>query len=157
MVNKTLEINGTTGTATLSPKRRVSNPKIFTKGIKWLLVENRAEVEGAQFRLRGGEQIKVRRIVLAIIKEASGFKTRTEDPEFAMEMIYDSERLMKVINRVGSRTSAIFKFHYGLEGEEFHTLEETGKRFSLSKERIRVIVDNAMIKLIRMSIRDGAF
>jgi RNA polymerase primary sigma factor len=37
--------------------------------------------------------------------------------------------------------------YFGLEGEESHTLEQIGREFSVSRERIRQIKDRALVRL----------
>jgi RNA polymerase primary sigma factor len=48
------------------------------------------------------------------------------------------------------RESEIISMRFGLENEESMTLEEVGKRFKVSRERIRQIQDTALVKLRRL-------
>ena len=45
------------------------------------------------------------------------------------------------------REGNILRFRYGLMDGRAHTLEETGRKFSLTRERIRQIEKDAMNKL----------
>ncbi|HOH28927.1 MAG TPA: sigma-70 family RNA polymerase sigma factor [Candidatus Hydrogenedentes bacterium] len=54
------------------------------------------------------------------------------------------EALMSLLNE---RETAIMRFRYGLDDGCPHTLEETGKHFDLTRERIREIERNAMKRM----------
>jgi len=54
------------------------------------------------------------------------------------------EALMSLLNE---RETAIMRFRYGLDDGCPHTLEETGKHFDLTRERIRQIERNAMKRM----------
>jgi RNA polymerase primary sigma factor len=58
------------------------------------------------------------------------------------------ERLLKVLT---PRERAIIEMRYGLGKEEPMTLEEVGKRFRLSRERIRQVEEKAKKKLLAMA------
>ena len=58
------------------------------------------------------------------------------------------ERLLKVLT---PRERAIIELRYGLGKEEPMTLEEVGKRFRLSRERIRQVEEKAKKKLLAMA------
>jgi RNA polymerase primary sigma factor len=45
------------------------------------------------------------------------------------------------------REARILKMYFGLDGHEAHTLEQIGKEFSVSRERIRQIKDRALVRL----------
>jgi RNA polymerase primary sigma factor len=50
-----------------------------------------------------------------------------------------------------SREETIIKMRFGLVGGKEHTLEEVGRHFSLTRERIRQIEANALRKLRQSS------
>jgi RNA polymerase primary sigma factor len=56
-------------------------------------------------------------------------------------------RLQHLLEILTPRERRIIKLRYGLGGEGEHTLEEIGKQFNLSRERIRQIEQAAMKKL----------
>jgi len=55
------------------------------------------------------------------------------------------ERLIASLKRTKKRDIEILRYRYGLDGEKPHTLEETGGRFKMTKERVRQI-QNRIIK-----------
>lgn len=60
----------------------------------------------------------------------------------------DVERLLTVLT---PRECAIIKMRYGLGGGDAMTLEEVGKKFRLSRERIRQVEEKAKKKLLAMA------
>lgn len=57
------------------------------------------------------------------------------------------EELEHVLNTLNSREKAVIILRYGLEQEEPHTLEETGRRLHITRERARQIESKALEKL----------
>ena len=53
----------------------------------------------------------------------------------------------KVLGTLTPREERIIRLRFGLGGEEEHTLEEVGKEFGVSRERIRDIEARALLKL----------
>ena len=58
----------------------------------------------------------------------------------------ETERLQKFrnlieesIGRISPREVAILKFRFGMTDNQTHTLEETGKLFGITRERVRQI------------------
>lgn len=65
------------------------------------------------------------------------------------------ERVNKVVDRyLGVREAMVLSMRYGLRGYEVHTLDDTGKRFGLTRERIRQIESKAIDRLRRLARRD---
>jgi RNA polymerase primary sigma factor len=62
-------------------------------------------------------------------------------------------RLEQLLNGLTPRERQVIMLRFGLGGEGEHTLEEIGKRFDLSRERIRQIEHGAMEKLRGVSRR----
>ena len=58
-----------------------------------------------------------------------------EDMAFAQR----NERVADLIARLPYRERTILELRYGLSGEEAHTLEEVGRRFGVTRERVRQI------------------
>ena len=50
----------------------------------------------------------------------------------------------KTVNRLPPREAKIITLRYGLKGQKTHTLEETGQKFGLTRERIRQIEAQAL-------------
>jgi len=68
-------------------------------------------------------------------------------------LIRDIDRLLRPLD---DREAAILRLRYGLGGGSQLTLEEVGKQFNLTRERIRQIEVKAMSKLRHPSNVDGA-
>jgi RNA polymerase primary sigma factor len=64
-----------------------------------------------------------------------------------------ADRLQQLLNGLTPRERRVIMLRFGLGGEGEHTLEEIGKRFALSRERIRQIEQAAMAKLRGVSRR----
>ena len=57
------------------------------------------------------------------------------------------EQLFEVLNTLSSRESQVLKLRFGLEDGRTRTLEEVGKEFNITRERIRQIEAKALRKL----------
>lgn len=64
------------------------------------------------------------------------------------EAVIDALRL---VDQLPAREAEVVKLRYGLGGKEPHTCEQIGKRFGLTRERVRQIQDLALRKLRRAS------
>ena len=53
----------------------------------------------------------------------------------------------KLLSDLSPRENKILKYRFGFEDSETHTLEETGKEFGVTRERIRQIEAKAMERL----------
>ena len=62
-----------------------------------------------------------------------------------------SAEIGKVLEKLGEREARIISLYFGLDSDNPLTLEEIGKQFSLTRERIRQIKDRALEKLKRIS------
>lgn len=58
------------------------------------------------------------------------------------------EEVERLLEELTPRERAIIELRYGLKNEEAMTLEEVGKRFKLSRERIRQVEERAKKKLL---------
>ena len=67
----------------------------------------------------------------------------------------DTELLQQVLETLNERERKILNMRYGLEGGNPQTLEEVGEHFGLTRERIRQIQEEALVRLrARMKERD---
>jgi RNA polymerase primary sigma factor len=78
-------------------------------------------------------------------------ESSSKDP--AKLAIYSSlrEKFKQVLASLMEREQLILKMRYGIDDDTPRTLEEVGKYFSLSRERIRQIELKAIQKLKRMT------
>jgi RNA polymerase primary sigma factor len=65
----------------------------------------------------------------------------------AIEQIEIDQQLEELMEQLTEREANIIRFRYGLTDGKAHTLEETGKEFNLTRERIRQIEKDAMKRL----------
>jgi len=58
-----------------------------------------------------------------------------------------SERINAVLDTLPCREAQVLKLRFGLDDGRFYTLEEVGRKFGLTRERIRQIEDKALRRL----------
>jgi len=58
-----------------------------------------------------------------------------------------SEKIEEVLDSLPSREAHILRMRFGLENGHYYTLEEVGKKFGLTRERIRQIENKALRRL----------
>lgn len=73
----------------------------------------------------------------------------------AIEQIEIDQQLEELMDQLTEREANIIRFRYGLTDGKAHTLEETGREFNLTRERIRQIEKDAM-KRLRHYVADHA-
>jgi RNA polymerase primary sigma factor len=78
---------------------------------------------------------------------------RERVPPADVELVRKSfeEEIERLLEELTPRERAIIELRYGLRGEEPLTLEEVGKRFRLSRERIRQVEEKAKKRLLGMA------
>jgi RNA polymerase primary sigma factor len=59
----------------------------------------------------------------------------------------ETERINEVLSQLTDREARVIRLRYGLEDGRTHTLEEVGKEFNVTRERIRQIEAKALKKL----------
>jgi RNA polymerase primary sigma factor len=105
---------------------------------------------------------------LAIIRKAiriynSGSQFEQTDPEFSISAtliddnckapdtglaaVEDLHQVQELLRKMDEREAAVLRLRYGLEGGQPLTLNEIGERLGLTRERIRQIEKDALIKL----------
>jgi len=65
------------------------------------------------------------------------------------------QQLEQLMDQLTEREANILRYRYGLVDARAHTLEETGRQFSLTRERIRQIENDAM-KRLRQFVAENA-
>ncbi|MBI2432068.1 MAG: RNA polymerase sigma factor RpoD/SigA [Candidatus Hydrogenedentes bacterium] len=65
----------------------------------------------------------------------------------AIEQIEMDQQMEELMKELTDREANILRYRYGLTDGKAHTLEETGKRFKLTRERIRQIEKDVMKRL----------
>ena len=68
-------------------------------------------------------------------------------PDEAADMIFRNEALAKALRALGERERRVLELRYGLNGEAPLTLDEVGRVFDVTRERIRQIENHSLKKL----------
>jgi RNA polymerase primary sigma factor len=72
---------------------------------------------------------------------------KAADPETSAHQALRSEALRDVLNTLSYRARRVLELRYGLGGERPRTLDEVGRVFNVTRERIRQIEDRSLQKL----------
>ena len=70
-----------------------------------------------------------------------------EEPDVRTQREALRDVLESSLTHLPAREARVLKMYFGLDGEEPHTLEQIGKKFAVSRERIRQIKDRALVRL----------
>ena len=68
-------------------------------------------------------------------------------PEEAAEVTLRKETLSRVLGTLSYRERRVLELRYGLNGEQPRTLDEVGRAFQVTRERIRQIENQGLKKL----------
>ena len=68
-------------------------------------------------------------------------------PERAAEFIADQSALRGMLDELNERDRGVLEMRYGMGGEQPATLEDVGKAFGITRERVRQIEAKAMARL----------
>jgi RNA polymerase primary sigma factor len=68
-------------------------------------------------------------------------------PEEAAEVTLRKETLEKILSHLSQRERRVLELRYGLNGEHPRTLDEVGRAFNVTRERIRQIENQSLKKL----------
>jgi RNA polymerase primary sigma factor len=81
-------------------------------------------------------------------------------PDEAAEVSMRKETLVKILGTLSHRERRVLELRYGLDGEHPRTLDEVGRTFNVTRERIRQIENQSLKKLRALadshSLRDVA-
>ena len=80
--------------------------------------------------------------------------TLTESPAEALQNTSLSETVRQVLDSLSPREAKVLRMRFGIEMQSDHTLEEVGKQFDVTRERIRQIETKALRKLRHPSRSD---
>jgi RNA polymerase primary sigma factor len=58
-----------------------------------------------------------------------------------------SEQIMSALDELSEREQEVVRMRFGLDGDQPQTLEEVGRRFGVTRERIRQIESKTLAKL----------
>jgi RNA polymerase primary sigma factor len=72
-------------------------------------------------------------------------------PEDAADTVIREETLYRVLGLLSYRERRILEMRYGLSGEQPRTLDEVGKTFNVTRERVRQIENQSLKKLQAMA------
>jgi RNA polymerase primary sigma factor len=70
-----------------------------------------------------------------------------ELPDEATEMTLRKETLHRILGTLSSREQQVLELRFGLDGQHPRTLDEVGRTFNLTRERIRQIENRSLTKL----------
>ena len=70
-----------------------------------------------------------------------------DDPAEAAGQVLMQEQLRRILSTLTPREKRVLELRYGLDGGRSRTLEEVGKEFNVTRERIRQIESKALRKL----------
>jgi RNA polymerase primary sigma factor len=68
-------------------------------------------------------------------------------PDEAAETVMRREILLKILSKLAPRERRVLELRYGLDGKHPRTLDEVGKTFNVTRERIRQIENQGLKKL----------
>ncbi len=71
-------------------------------------------------------------------------------PDEAAEVTLRKETLAKILGTLSHRERRVLELRYGLNGEHPRTLDEVGRAFNVTRERIRQIENQSLKKLRAM-------
>jgi len=71
-------------------------------------------------------------------------------PDDHLEEKNVTKMLAELIERLPPREADVVRFRYGLDGGDERTLEEVGRRFNITRERVRQLQSVALLKLRKM-------
>jgi RNA polymerase sigma factor (sigma-70 family) len=91
--------------------------------------------------LNGDEQDENQMLEATLEDEHAGL------PEDAMVQDEEKAKAVRLLDEIDPREAQVLKLHYGLDGYRPLTLKEIGKKLGLTRERIRQIRRDALIKL----------
>jgi RNA polymerase primary sigma factor len=68
-------------------------------------------------------------------------------PDEEADTTFRKEALLKILGSLSTRERRVLELRYGLNGERPRTLDEVGRTFNVTRERIRQIENQSLKKL----------
>ena len=75
-------------------------------------------------------------------------------PDEAAHISFRAEALAKCLSSLSYRERRVLELRYGLNGEQPQTLDEVGRQFEVTRERIRQIENQGLKKLRALADSD---
>jgi RNA polymerase primary sigma factor len=75
----------------------------------------------------------------------------TSSPDDAADTTFRKEALVRVLGMLSHRERRVLELRYGLDGEQPRTLDEVGRAFNVTRERVRQIENQSLKKLQTMA------
>ena len=79
---------------------------------------------------------------------------RAPQPHAGVQRELLAEQIQRVLGSLPVREREVIRLRFGLDGSRVHTLEELGKRFNVTRERVRQIEIRAIRKLQQPTVAD---
>src|SRR5256886_8808631 len=76
-------------------------------------------------------------------------------PDDAAEVTMRAETLKRILGTLSHRERRVLELRYGLDGEHPRTLDEVGRTFNVTRERIRQIENQSLKKLRALGVTDS--
>jgi len=76
-------------------------------------------------------------------------------PDEAAEIVLQQEALRHILDLLSYRERRVLEMRYGLDGQDPRTLDEVGRAFNVTRERIRQIENQGLRKLQAMASSQG--
>ena len=86
---------------------------------------------------------------MGTLGESFGGRLALPSVEELVQQQIDQERLEQFLRRLSEREEEILRIRYGFQDGVAHTLQQTGDRFGITRERVRQIEKRALAKLRR--------
>ena len=89
----------------------------------------------------------VSRFTICCFRSCKSCFLRIRSPDEAAEVTLRKETLRAILGSLAPRERAVLELRYGLDGQHPRTLDEVGRTFNVTRERIRQIENQSLKKL----------
>lgn len=137
------------------PVYLLSKQKVIKESFKDFVKNFNKEPTPLEISKKTGISVEVVSLLMGNISFIQGESDQLETHESLIDVVF-KHSLTKAIEdamiSLNSREKRVIILRYGLNGHNRHTLEEVGKLFHLTRERIRQVEEEALKKLRRQSV-----